>query len=91
MKKKVAVGVRKTSPVTQSRPFETDYAGAWKGHCLTRESALIAAMKHIVQDGYSRATITSKDTNTVVARVQLDDSRKRAVITTETQLRKIAR
>jgi len=27
------------------RKFETDYAGAWRGYCNTRESAIIAATR----------------------------------------------
>lgn len=70
------------------RRYETDYAGAWRGHCKTRESAVIAAMKHIVNDGYTRCTITDKSTGTVVVRVRLSDDRKSAVVEAVTQFRK---
>lgn len=73
------------------RPFETDYAGAWKGHCKTRESAIIAAMRHVVQDGYTRATITDARTGVVVAWVVVTDDKKSAIVTTVTQLKKIGR
>jgi hypothetical protein len=74
-----------------SRRFETDYAGAWKGHCVTRESAILAAVRHIVQDGYSRATITDKVSGEVVARVSLSNDRRNAQIDTEKALRKVKR
>jgi hypothetical protein len=67
-------------PVPNTRRFTTDYAGCWSGHCKTRESAIIAAIKHIVQDGYTRATITDKHTGQDVARVRLSEDRKRAVV-----------
>lgn len=63
------------------RPFETDYAGWWRGHCKTLESAIVAAMRHVVNDGYTRCTITNKDTGEVVARVELSASRKSATVT----------
>lgn len=63
-----------------NRRFETDYAGAWRGHCVSRKSAIIAAVKHIVNDGYTTATITDKHTGTVVARVRLSDNRTTATI-----------
>ena len=62
------------------RPFETDYAGAWRGRCKSRENAIIAAAKHIVNDGYTRATITNTDTGQDIARLRLSADRKRAVI-----------
>jgi len=62
------------------RPFQTDYAGAWRGHCKTRESAIIAAAKHLVNDGYTRATVTNIDTGQDVARLHLSTDRTRAVI-----------
>lgn len=70
------------------RQYETDYAGAWRGHCKTRESAVIAAMKHIVNDGYTRCTITDKVAGKVVVRVRLSDDRKSAVVEAVTQFRK---
>jgi hypothetical protein len=79
------MATRKTKKTTINkpqftRPFETDYAGAWKGHCKSRESAILAAMLHVVRDGYSRATITNKETTEVVARVSLTPDRKRAMV-----------
>jgi hypothetical protein len=73
------------------RRFKTDYAGAWCGHCATRESAIIAAIKHVVSDGYTRATITDKLTHQDIARVHLSVDRKRAVIETVMQLRRVPR
>jgi hypothetical protein len=64
-----------------TRRFETDYAGAWRGHYNTRESAIGAAMRHVAEDGYSRCTITDKLTGMVVARVQvLGPSRHTATV-----------
>lgn len=71
------------------RRYETDYAGAFKGHALTRENAIIAAMKHMVRDGYTTCTITDKHTNIIVAWVRVGDDRKTAIVTTVKQLRKI--
>lgn len=75
MKKKPRV-VQATSP----RPFQTDYAGAWRGHCKTRESAIIAAAKHLVNDGYTRATVTNLNNGQDIARLRLSADRKKAVI-----------
>ena len=69
------------SPRTaSSRPFETDYAGSWRGHCKTRESAAMAATRHMVCGGYSRCTITNKATDSPVARLRLSEDRKRVII-----------
>lgn len=73
------------------RPFETDYAGWWRGHCKTLESAIVAAVRHVVNDGYSRCTITNKETGEIVARVSLADSRKSATVTMVKALPKRAR
>lgn len=62
------------------RRFMTDYAGAFRGHCNTRESAIVAAIKHVVNDGYTRATITDKERNVDVARVRMSDNRTMAVV-----------
>lgn len=63
------------------RPFETDYAGWWRGHCKTLESAIVAATRKVVYDGFSRCTITNKETGQIVARVELQAHRKSATIT----------
>lgn len=63
-----------------SRPFQTDYAGWFPGRCKSRESAVQAAVKHIVTDGYSRCTITDTRSGEVVARVRLSTNRCRAVV-----------
>lgn len=76
--------------VTTERPFRTDYAGSWFGHCKTRESAIAAAIKHILYDGYSRATITDVRNGKTVARVIVNPDRKSVRVETETQLRKIS-
>lgn len=81
--------LRLVHPVSTSRPFKTDYAGAFSGHCKTREGAIMAAMKHIVKDGYSRATITDTETDTDVARVSLNKERTRAVVEVIKPLRKV--
>lgn len=75
--------------VTTERRYETDYAGAWRGHCKTRESALLAACRHILSDGYTSATVTDKHTGDVVARVKLSTDRRKASIETVKPLRKV--
>lgn len=74
---------------TIERPFRTDYAGAWCGHCKTRESAIAAAIRHVLYDGYSRATITDVRTGKDIARVVVNSDRKGVRIYTESQLRKV--
>jgi hypothetical protein len=64
------------------RRYRTDYAGAWSGYCKTIESAIVAAARHVVLDGYTRATITDRETGLDVARVRLNAARTRAVIET---------
>jgi hypothetical protein len=44
------------------RPWHISYAGAFDGHACTAEGAIIAACRHMVKDGYTRATITDKNT-----------------------------
>lgn len=67
----------------------TDYAGAFRGHCNTRESAIVAAIRHVVNDGYTRATITDKERNVDVARVRMSDDRTRAVVEVVKPFRRI--
>lgn len=62
------------------RRYMTDYAGFWRGYCVSRESALIAAVKRVVQDGGNRATIVDRETGEDVARVSLSKDRRRAVV-----------
>lgn len=81
----------KRNAQSSPRPFQTDYAGAWRGHCKTRESAIIAAAKHIVNDGYTRATITNLDTGQDVARIRLSADRMRAVIETVSPIKQLRR
>lgn len=64
------------------RRYETDYAGAWRGFCKSRESAIAAATRHIVSDGYSRCTITDRVTGSPVARLRINDDRTRVIIET---------
>jgi hypothetical protein len=73
--------MRKTKKpaVTVERPFETDYAGLWKGHCKTRESAITAAQRRVVY-GAGKCTITDMRTGEVVARITTRD-RRRTMIT----------
>jgi hypothetical protein len=78
-----------STPTVSERRFETDYAGVWRGHCKTRESAIMAGMRHILQDGYSRATITDKHTGEVVARLRLSNDRKSVHVVAEKVFKKI--
>ena len=73
------------------RRYRTDYAGAFPGNCRSRETAILAAMLHVVRDGYTRATITDRVTGETVARVRLSDDRKRAIVDVVNPLRKIGR
>ncbi len=52
------------------RNFETDYSGAWRGFCKSRESAIIAAIRKMVNEGYSRCTITNRETGQVAVRLE---------------------
>lgn len=63
------------------RPFTTDYAGAWKGHCLTREGAIKAAVKHVVDDGYTTCVIIGPHGDTT--RVRYDYATKTITIRAE--------
>ena len=71
------------------RKFETDYAGAWRGFCKTREGAVIAAHKHLVRDGYKRCTITNRETGEVIARLSISDDKKTITTVAVKQFRKI--
>lgn len=71
------------------RKYETDYAGAWRGFCKTRESAILAGIKHILQDGYTTCTITDRETGMFVARVYLEPTRKRAIVETQTNIKRV--
>jgi len=73
------------------RPFQTDYAGAWRGHCKTRESAIIAAAKHLVNDGYARATITNLNNGHDIARLSMSNDRKSVIITAVTPFKVLNR
>jgi hypothetical protein len=73
------------------RQFETDYAGAYRGYCTSRENAIVAAMKRVTFDGYKRCTITDLITRRVVATVHLDPDCCRAVITTVKPLKYVVR
>lgn len=55
--------------MSKPRPFTTDY-GISKGHCLTRESALIAAFRQLVIQRLSHVTVEGPDG--VVARMRLN-------------------
>jgi len=71
------------------RKFETDYAGAWRGFCVSRESAIMAGIRHILNDGYTTCTITDRETGMFVARVNLDPTRRRAVVETQKVIKKV--
>ena len=74
-----------------TRPFRTDYAGSWFGHCKSRESAIQAAIKHILYDGYSRCTIIDLRTNKDVARVRMSKDKKRAEVIVTEEFKRYAR
>lgn len=76
---------RKPKPTPSVRPFETDYAGAWKGHCKTRAGAVKAAIRHLMDDGYSSCTITENGAK--VARMTYDVSTRRVSIVFEEAVR----
>ena len=71
------------------RRFETDYAGAWRGFCNTRESAIVAATRHLARDGYKRCTISDRETGETVCRVELSSDRRQVIITAVRIFRKI--
>jgi len=71
------------------RKYETDYAGAWRGFCKSRENAVVAAIRHVMNDGYTTCTITDRETGLFVARVTLDPTRRRAVVETQKVIRRI--
>jgi hypothetical protein len=73
------------------RRFETDYAGAWRGFCNTRESAVVAAIRRIMNDGYSRCTITDRETGETVARLTLDGDKRGVEVITKTVIQKVRR
>ena len=74
----------RTKPTPNTRPFENDYAGAWRGHCKSRESAITAAQKHCVQDGYRACTIS--ENGLPVAWVTYDYRAKTVTIKTATHM-----
>lgn len=63
------------------RRYRTDYAGVWHGHCKTRESAIVAAVRKVINDQYSSATITDRETDVDIARVRQSKDRKQAIVT----------
>jgi len=63
-----------------SRPFQTTYAGAFNGYSKTREGAIMAAMRHVVKDGYNRATITDRVRDVDVAWVTVNKDRTSATV-----------
>jgi hypothetical protein len=79
----------KPKPKLSIRPFQITYPGCWDGHAKTRESAINAASRHCISDGYINATITDKRTDQDVARIRV--SKDRMTVTGETvkPLRKI--
>jgi hypothetical protein len=81
-------GQYKAKNTGSPRPFKTDYAGAFPGRCATRESAIIAATKHLVQDGYTRATITNLNNGHDIARLHLNAARTQAIIEVVTPFKK---
>jgi hypothetical protein len=73
---------KKPAPTVSTRPFLTTYAGMWCGHCKTRESAILAAVKRVVNDGYLKATITDTTTNQDVVRIRVNAARTQAIVDT---------
>jgi hypothetical protein len=74
-----------------SRPFKTDYAGAWCGYAKTRESAVRAAHDHIMRDGYSRCTIVDLRTDEEAAWCRLGDDKRSVITHTARVIRKVPR
>jgi hypothetical protein len=70
------------------RIYETDYAGAWRGFCATRESAISAGMRHLLNDGYTRCTITNRENGQAVARLQVSADRTAVHVHTVTPLKR---
>ena len=68
----------KQKPTLSLRPYMTDYAGAWSGHAKTREGAIKAAVKHILEDGYTKCSIT-KDGESIAAVQVVRDRNGKAV------------
>lgn len=54
---------------TVERPFKTDYAGVWCGHCLTPENAIAAALTRVLA-GAGKCTITDLRTGEDIARLR---------------------
>lgn len=67
------------SAAVSPRPFETDYAGMWRGHCKTRESAIQVAIKNVVH-GHSKCTITDITTGETIARISTTNRRRQVII-----------
>lgn len=51
------------------RQFKTDYPGSWHGYCKTRESAIKAATRRILEEGEVKVTIIDQFSNGIVAEV----------------------
>lgn len=72
------------------RPFRTSYAGVGKtGACGSRETAVNAAIGHIMSDGYSRCTVTDMRTNEDVAWLALSRDKKSVRVTTLHTIKKV--
>ena len=72
------------------RRFVTTYAGiARQGYCNSRESAIEAAVGHILEDGYSKCTITDRHTGLDIAWLELSRDRKAVRVTTVTIIQKV--
>ena len=56
--------------MSEKRPFTTDY-GTTKGHCVSRESALIAALTKIIRHKLSHVTIEGPN-GKAIARIRRD-------------------
>lgn len=64
------------------RKFRVYYASnMWSGYCISRESAIIAATKRLVDGIYTYATIYDRETGEDVARLRMSRDRKHVTIT----------
>jgi hypothetical protein len=63
------------------RFYRNDYAsGVRSGWCKTRQNAVQAAMKHILEDGYTAATIICMRTDKTIARVSLNRAGTKVIV-----------
>ena len=70
------------TPVTDNpRFYRTDYAGGTRpGYCVTQESATCAAIRHILLDGYTSATISCMITGADLVRLRISDNKTQVIV-----------